>query len=168
VQANGLALPYATGSFDFVYCHYLILWLTDPLAVLREMRRVTRPGGAVLALAEPDYTARIDWPSELSILGPLQASALARQGANPAAGRTLAALFHAAGLRQVSTGLLGGQWGTAPDAGFIASEWNTLRADLGGALPDGTMDHLRQVDTQAWQIGERILFVPTFYASGLG
>jgi len=166
-QVDGMALPYANASFDFTYCHYLILWLPDPLPVLREMRRVTRPGGPVLALAEPDYAARIDWPPPLQELGKLQAAALARLGARPSAGRELAGLFHRAGLRQVTAGLLGGQWGAPPDPGFIASEWETLAADLGDALPPGELERLRQVDEQAWLRGERILYVPTFYASGL-
>ena len=41
----------------------------NPLQALDEMKRVTRPGGHVLILAEPDYTHRIDFPDELEYLG---------------------------------------------------------------------------------------------------
>ncbi len=40
-----------------------------------EMVRVTRPHGFVLALAEPDYGGRIDYPSELSTIGNWQIEA---------------------------------------------------------------------------------------------
>ena len=65
VRADALELPYPDGIFDLVYCHYLLLWVDDPLQALREMKRVTRPGGNILALAEPDYFTRIDQPHEL-------------------------------------------------------------------------------------------------------
>ena len=68
-QGDGHALPYPDGCFDVTYCHFLLLWVADPAQVLREMVRVTRPGGAVLALAEPDYGGRVDYPEELAILG---------------------------------------------------------------------------------------------------
>ena len=64
-RGDGLALPYSNGSFDLVFCHYFLLWVNEPLQAVREMKRVTRPGGHVLALAEPDYFSRVDAPDEL-------------------------------------------------------------------------------------------------------
>lgn len=43
------ALPFATGAFDAAVAAFVLNHLTDPAAGLAEMRRVTRPGGAVLA-----------------------------------------------------------------------------------------------------------------------
>ena len=74
------------------------------------MKRVTRPGGTVAALAEPDYGGRIDFPDSLGELGQWQAFALGSQGANPNVGRRLMAEFIAADLDSVESGLMGGQW----------------------------------------------------------
>lgn len=168
VQADGAHLPYPSAVFDAALCHYLLLWAADPAALLREMKRVTRPGGWLLALAEPDYGGRIDYPPALARLGSLQADALRTQGADPAIGRRLAALFHGVGLRDVETGVMGGQWRQAPPSAQLDSEWAVLRSDLAGypGVTAAELDRFEQIDRAAWAAGERVLFVPTFYAVG--
>lgn len=52
VQADALALPFRSGALDGVTGHSFLYLLPDPLATLREVRRVLRPGGAV-AFLEP-------------------------------------------------------------------------------------------------------------------
>jgi SAM-dependent methyltransferase len=49
VAADVLALPFRAGSFDLVVAAFVVNHLDDPVAGLAELRRVTRPGGAVLA-----------------------------------------------------------------------------------------------------------------------
>ena len=80
IQGDGHWLPYPNNCFDITLCHFLLLWVEDPAQVLSEMVRVTRPGGAVLALAEPDYGGRIDFPEELGQLGVWQTESLRAQG----------------------------------------------------------------------------------------
>jgi ubiquinone/menaquinone biosynthesis C-methylase UbiE len=43
------ALPFADDSFDVAFAHTVLMHLRDPVAALREMRRVVRPGGIVAA-----------------------------------------------------------------------------------------------------------------------
>jgi SAM-dependent methyltransferase len=184
VQADAHALPFTAGSFDAVVCHYLLMWLADPAQAVREMARVVRPGGdfapggVVLACAEPDYGGRVDHPPDLAPLGRLQAEALRQQGADPEIGRQLGELFVAAGL-QATVGVMAGRWnlpaspgdgcapgdGFAPGAGFEA-EWAMRERDLAGLLPPEELRRLRSVDRQALATGQRVLFVPTFYALG--
>jgi ubiquinone/menaquinone biosynthesis C-methylase UbiE len=40
-------LPFADDSFDVVYCRYILEHVTDPLGVLKQARRVLKPGGSV-------------------------------------------------------------------------------------------------------------------------
>jgi len=158
------SLPYPPGSFDLVCCHYLLLWVADPIAALAEMRRVTRPGGAVLALAEPDHSARLDRPAALAPLGRLQTEALRRQGADPGLGGRLAELFARAGLPVVEAGSLRPGAQLPPSPQTHALEWAVLESDLAGSVPPAELARWRKLDRQAWADGSRVLFVPTFYA----
>lgn len=164
--ADAYTLPYRENSFHTVFCHYLLLWLQDPVQALREMQRVAMPGGSILAMAEPDYGGRIDYPEALARLGRWQSQALQAQGANPRIGRQLAMLFNQAGLIEVESGVLGAQWRQRPALEDVALEWRVIRNDLASTIPVDDLNSLEQIDYQAVQAGERVLFVPTFYAWG--
>ena len=61
VEGDAYALPFEDDSFDVVYAHQVLQHLTDPIAALREMRRVARPGGYV-AVRDADYSAMTWYP----------------------------------------------------------------------------------------------------------
>ena len=48
-QAGTDALPFADGAFDAVLAQLVVHFLADPVAGIREMARVARPGGVVAA-----------------------------------------------------------------------------------------------------------------------
>lgn len=50
--ADVTKLPLADGSVDFVYARWVLCWVSDPAAVVREVARVLRPGGV---FAVQDY-----------------------------------------------------------------------------------------------------------------
>ncbi len=166
INGNALSLPFPSRSFDIVVCHYFLLWIADPRLALKEMARVCRSSGSILALAEPDYGGRIDHPYELVEIGRLQADSLKRQGADPLAGRQLSAWFHQAGLMGIECGVLGGQWKGASDKKIRTSESVMLKHDLDGLLSPTELEKFTIIEEKAWEEGSRILFIPTFYAFG--
>lgn len=167
VLGDAHQLPFTKGSFDVCLCHYLLLWVNNPSQVLREMVRMTRSGGIVMALAEPDYGGRIDYPLELSQVGRWQMNSLEQQGANPIMGRKLRALFTDSGVSSVEAGALGGQWSSGFDQPEFESEWNMLQSDLSNQ-PEilAQLPGFRDLDRLARLKSQRILYVPTFYAWG--
>jgi hypothetical protein len=66
----------------------------------------------------------------------------------------------------VETGVLGGQWRGTPSAQTWHSEWQVLYADLEARVDLQQLRRLQQLDEQASQHGQRVLYVPTFYAWG--
>jgi ubiquinone/menaquinone biosynthesis C-methylase UbiE len=167
ILGNALCLPYCSRVFDVSLCHFLLLWVKDSLQVIKEMARVVHPSGYVLALAEPDYGGRIDFPVELAKLGKWQSEALREQGANPLFGRELQSLFALAGLLDIETGVLGGQWVAQQTEQEIELEWFVLQTDLSqkeefirSAAKYKALDRISRINQH------RILYVPTFYAVG--
>ena len=163
-------LPIKSKNFDFCVCHYVLMWVKNPLAVIMEMKRIAKPGGGVLVLAEPDYGGRIDYPQQLAVINEWQTTALKNQGANPFMGRKLKAIFHQSGLVDIKVGVIGAQWSSFPSAGELNSEWDIIRSDLdhlnNASEVLSSSEEIRKIDLAAWVTGERVIYVPTFYAWG--
>ena len=67
-QGDASALEFADNSFDFVFARYLLMHLAEPEAVLKEMLRVCKSGGAV-AVQEPDFS----FQRAIRTVGPMNA-----------------------------------------------------------------------------------------------
>jgi ubiquinone/menaquinone biosynthesis C-methylase UbiE len=163
---DALALPYPSRIFDITFCHFLLLWVHDPLLALLEMKRVTRQGGAVLALAEPDYSSRVDKPEVLAPLGRWQAESLQQQGADPGLGKRLAIIFQQAGIATIETSTLLMDGDRKPAPAERDLEWAVLEADLSDRVPAQELHRMKLADEQAWERGKRVLYVPTYFAWG--
>jgi SAM-dependent methyltransferase len=97
------ALDLPDDAFDVVHAHQVLQHVADPVAALREMARVTRPGG-VVAVRDSDYAA-FAWYPRLPGLDrwlELYQAAARVNGGEPDAGRHLLAWAHAAGLGDVT------------------------------------------------------------------
>jgi len=165
ICGNALQLPYSDNSFDVVYCHFLLLWVNDPLQALTEMKRVTRAGGNIIEFAEPDYANRIDKPDELIPLGKWQTDSLRRQGANPNFGGRLAESFFQAGIEIVETGTIQSVGNEALLEDW-EMEWAVIESDLAGSVPSVDIQKMKLLDKAARERGERVLHVPTRFAWG--
>jgi len=64
IEGQAEALPFADGSFDALTFTYLLRYVDDPAATMRELARVVRPGGRVASLefgVPPWLPARLAW-----------------------------------------------------------------------------------------------------------
>jgi hypothetical protein len=157
-----------------VICHFLLLWVADPIRVLQEMKRIARNNSSILVLAEPDYSGRLDYPDELIRLGTAQTDSLINQGANPFIGRLLGGLFRSAGIALMEMGIMGGQWHPVQYEELKDDEWKMISYDQkflpeqagSASITQIEVNNLRKIHEEALRTGERVLFVPTFYAWG--
>ncbi|MFI5896390.1 class I SAM-dependent methyltransferase [Actinoplanes sp. NPDC051513] len=97
------ALEFADDTFDVVHAHQVLQHVTDPVAALREMRRVTKPGG-VVAVRDSDYAAFTWFPEfpELTAWLDLYERVARGNGGEPDAGRRLLAWGRDAGFTDLT------------------------------------------------------------------
>jgi SAM-dependent methyltransferase len=111
------ALPFPDASFDAAFAHMVLMHLTDPLAALREIRRVLTPGGMV-GIADTDWSLWQISPSTplLAAMHALRVRVRQHNGSSP---------FYAGHQRELLR-----------EAGFARSEASAAFADEGtGSLP---------------------------------
>jgi SAM-dependent methyltransferase len=165
--ADGLRLPFRDQRFSISLCHYFLLWVANPSAVLAEMKRVTRSGGHVIVLAEPDYQNRQDEPWELHKLGQLQNMALLSLGANLSMGSQVRSLFEQLQLQDIHISMLKPA-PAHPSPREDEMEWQVLESDLQhlvdqGAISPEQVENFRLQDEWARLAGTRKLFIPTYF-----
>lgn len=96
------ALDFPDGSFDVVHAHQVLQHLREPVAALREMGRVLRPGGT-LAVRDSDYGAFVWSPADpmLDRWMEVYHQLTRRNGVEADAGRHVAAWVRSAGFADV-------------------------------------------------------------------
>ena len=124
--ADVYELRFADDTFDIAHAHQLLKHLTDPVAALLEMARVTKPGG-LIAVSEADYGGMI-WAPRDGLLDRWMALYHDITDANEVqadAGRYLLGWAQHAGLTDIHAG--SSTWTFATDAS--RAWWSELWAD---------------------------------------
>jgi ubiquinone/menaquinone biosynthesis C-methylase UbiE len=100
-QGDATRLPFPDASFDLVFCRYLLIHMADPMAVVREMLRVVKPGGYAIAY-EPDLVVELSDPpcAALGSINKIWNSLFQ----NPTGGRRLVGYFRQAGATRLQAG----------------------------------------------------------------
>ncbi|ALG13426.1 class I SAM-dependent methyltransferase [Kibdelosporangium phytohabitans] len=94
------ALPYADNTFDVVHAHQVLQHVHDPVAALKEMRRVSK---GTVAARDSDYAGFV-WYPEVPALDEwltLYRKVARHNGGEPDAGRRLLSWARAAGFEEV-------------------------------------------------------------------
>ena len=136
VEADALALPFDDESFDHVWMMWFLEHLDDPVAALREARRVLVPGGEITAI-EVDYSTFRATPSTpaLEALGRAMVGAMNAAGWSDA-GTRLPGWLREAGFEDVDEGERPFWW----EGSELASE-----AAYAADVMESALDALKQV-----------------------
>ncbi|MEU9339436.1 methyltransferase domain-containing protein [Streptomyces sp. NPDC048290] len=150
------ALDFPDASFDVVHAHQVLQHVGDPVGALREMARVTRPGG-LIAVRDADYAAMAWYPASPGLDGwlDLYRRVARANGGEPDAGRRLRSWALAAGLTDLTSTSATWTYATDEERAWWSGLWadRTVasayadRATGGGHATDA---ELRAV-SQAWR-----------------
>jgi ubiquinone/menaquinone biosynthesis C-methylase UbiE len=160
-------LPFNDNVFDVVTCNLLLMWVDDPQSVVKEMTRVTKPGGKVLASLEPDYGGKLHWPENTRVDPIFAGEAIRKKGGDPHIGRKLRLLFARAGL-ETKVGIGNTRiWTCEEDKNYYLHARDfyvkTLR-DAG--LTEKEIDKWEYEYLRSLDEGVQLNFFPQFYAIG--
>lgn len=163
-QAGAEALPFDDNSFDASLAQLVVHFMSDPVAGISELRRVTRPGGKVVACVWDFQGGRgplsLFWDVARELdPGAIDESRLAgvRQG-------HLVELFEAAGLTGVEESVLevtlehenfDAWWepytaGVGPAGNYLASLSSTARADVRDLCRERLPNGAFSLTSRAW------------------
>ena len=104
--ASAESLPFADDAFDVSLAQLVVHFMTDPLAGLREMARVTRPGGLVAACVWDHAGGRGPLSPLWRVAAELDGGVIDESARAGSREGDLARLFDDAGLGDVETGEL--------------------------------------------------------------
>lgn len=164
IEASACDLPFDRASFGLVTCHWFFMWLDDPSRALKEIKRVLKPGGTLLAACEPDYGGRMVHPEEAELKDDL-IRALTARGADPGMGRKLPGLFNSAGY-SVRCGLYQGVWDSSVMPEVLESELYWLRSVLAGHAPENKIASAVSALYRARDRGFLFMFTPVIWTMG--
>lgn len=150
------ALDFPDDSFDVVHAHQVLQHVADPVAALREMRRVVRPGGLV-AVRDSDYAAFTWFPGSpgLDEWLALYRSVAQSNGGEPDAGRKLLSWAHAAGFTDVTATSSTWCFATPEDRAWWGGMWAERVTNSDIARTAVATGHATQADleriAEAWR-----------------
>jgi ubiquinone/menaquinone biosynthesis C-methylase UbiE len=117
------ALPYDEGTFDAVFMHAVLQHVDEPEAILRELRRVMKPG-AIIGVGDADFDGAIFYPDDPLLARSTEVLIAVRPEGNPRVGKKLRALLAEAGFERcigmAASGVEGDSVTTAYNGAFWA------------------------------------------------
>ncbi|QXJ21063.1 methyltransferase domain-containing protein [Actinomadura graeca] len=145
------ALDFPDGTFDVVHAHQVLQHVADPVQALREMRRVTRPGG-IVAARDADFGGMVWYPnpSGMDSWLPVYYNVARANGGEPDAGRRLVSWAREAGFADVTASASSWCYSTPEEREWWSESWGgrlvrSSLADKAVAGGHATRDGLQRI-----------------------
>ena len=150
------ALPFPDDTFDVTHAHQVLVHIADPVLALKEMKRVTKPGG-IIASRESDWGSFVWYPEspEMTQWSELYLRVARGNGGEPDGGRRLKAWARKAGYETSRITCSAGTWlfSTPEERAFWGNTWaeRITKSDFakGAAKHGATEEELNRM-SEAW------------------
>ncbi len=160
-------LPFKDNMFYITTCNLVLMWAHHPLKVVKEMARVTKKGGKVLASLEPDYGGKLHYPEHPKVDVIFSGRTIQDKGGDPHIGRKLRSLFVKAGLK-TEVGIGNNRiWGCDEDkAYYLHARDFYVKALQNAGLTQEEIDEWEYFYLKSLDENIQLNFFPQFYAIG--
>jgi ubiquinone/menaquinone biosynthesis C-methylase UbiE len=165
IVGDALALPFPDGTFDLAICNLLLLWVKEPENAIREMARVTKPGGKIVAMYEPDNAGKCNYPEDKHLSQVVEF--MKRKGADPFAGRKLRMFFAKAGVDAeigIHPYMMSAEM--MKIAHKMDREYN-VKILKGMGIPEKEVEEWLAINDEMIENGHGLWFLPAFYGIGV-
>lgn len=157
ITGDAHALPFADHTFDITHAHQVLQHIADPVLALKEMRRVTKPGG-IVASRESDWQTFAWYPENegMKEWSELYQRVARANGGEPNGGRRIKAWAHQAGYDPARITCSAGTWlfHTPEERAWWGGLWaeRIVKSDFakGAAKQGATEEDLNRL-SQSWK-----------------
>ena len=152
IDANHL--EFEDNSFDIVFAHQVLQHVKDPVGVLKEMRRVAKPGG-IVAARDADYKGFVWYPDPpaLDRWGEVYQKVAKANGGEPNGGRYLQSWAWQAGFDAEHVQFTWSNWMyIGPDATTWGDSWSGRT--LHSSFPETAKKHGLVTDSELEEIAK--------------
>jgi SAM-dependent methyltransferase len=158
------SLDFPDGCFDGVRIERVLQHVADPEAVIRELIRVTRPGGRICVI-DTDWTSVV-YDGVRHIAGAMQTLHDANIWRNPSSGRTARGHLVRAGLRGVSALPVTLRFTSSAEAALLIPPFAERGSGLGDVLSEGLDESWRESAREADERGDFLLAFTMWIVQG--
>ncbi len=167
LKADCQKLPFKNETFDLVVFCLVLMYIGNKQKAVKEMARVTKKDGIILATMEPDYASTIHYPENLML--PLFFKNMEEFGADLCMGRKLRYIFGKAGLKtEIGIHMWNFDFMNNGEdlALFLKQFWLTERTLSRNGWTEQQISTYKREQIQLIEKGLSFSFMPVYYAIG--
>ncbi len=169
-QGSILETGFADDRFDFIVSRLVLEHLPDPVAAVKELKRILKPDGTIAIVAN-DFAYHLRTSPDIPELNELYGAyckCRLDEGGNPYIGRELPVILRKGGLTNIRLDIIGASSGIEGDIAFLKSESVGISSRLvrEGYLDKKTLDTLAAKWHAVLSAKDHAIFRQLFFCMG--
>ena len=162
ICADAQNLPFSDNSFDLITSSWLWLWIEDKNKLAAEIKRLLKPGGVYISLAEQDSGATIEYPEELELKKEFFINFVKEVNGDPFVGRKIKSLF-TEDIYKVEHGVFSTMFDQQLQEKNCKEDWKQIEDINNGFFTFQEIKRLKELELESIKNKTRFSFNPVFW-----